>query len=108
MKPLSTTDRPPPPPSPVVSGQEPQIIDFQTQQLKVLPHIAACYVLRAATARLWEHHTHVTSEVRGGDTALLPEVRPSPSPLPPLLVHRPAGCSAVSRLVLPLTVCIMR
>ncbi|KAF0289653.1 putative peroxisomal acyl-coenzyme A oxidase 1 [Amphibalanus amphitrite] len=55
-------------------GQEPQIIDYQTQQLKVLPHIAACYVLRASTARLWEHHTHVTSEVRGGDTALLPEL----------------------------------
>ncbi|XP_037083032.1 probable peroxisomal acyl-coenzyme A oxidase 1 isoform X2 [Pollicipes pollicipes] len=76
---------------PLADGREPQIIDYQTQQLKVLPQLASCYVLRAAANRLWESHTHVTSEVRGGDMAQLPELHATACCLKALVTR---DCSA--------------
>lgn len=53
---------------------EPQILDYRTQQFKLLPNIAAVYCFRFAANWLWNMYNNVTSELEGGDLERLPEL----------------------------------
>lgn len=56
------------------SEQEPQILDFQTQQYKLFPVIASTLVYKFAAKWLWDKYTAVTSQLERGDLIQLPEV----------------------------------
>lgn len=54
--------------------REPQILDYQTQQHKLFPLIATCFVYTEAAKWLFEKYNTVTSDLRRGDLGNLPEV----------------------------------
>uniref|UniRef100_A0A6M2DSR8 Acyl-coenzyme A oxidase n=1 Tax=Xenopsylla cheopis TaxID=163159 RepID=A0A6M2DSR8_XENCH len=53
---------------------EPQILDYVTQQYKLFPNIAKCFVFRMTSEWLWDMYNSVTSELESGDMERLPEL----------------------------------
>ena len=56
------------------SAQEPQILDYQTQQYKLFPMIATAYAFLFAGSRLREIYFATNSEIQEGNVEMLPEV----------------------------------
>ena len=61
------------------SAREKQILDYQTQQLKLLPLIAATYAFTQAGLYMLRLHMQCKAEIAEGDFKSLPEVG-TPSP----------------------------
>lgn len=62
--------------SPIDPNQpEPQVIDHVTQQYKLFPNIAKCFVFKLTADYIWEMYNQVTSELDQGHLERLPEVR---------------------------------
>jgi len=53
---------------------ESQILDYQTQQYKLFPVIAASLVYKVAARWLWDKYATVKSELERGDLVQLPEL----------------------------------
>lgn len=53
---------------------EPQILDYQTQQYKVLPQIATVFALLFAARRVGDTFIEATTSMNKGNLAMLPEV----------------------------------
>lgn len=53
---------------------EPQILDFRTQQYKLLPNVAACLAMNFSANWLWDMYNNVNSELEQGDMERLPEL----------------------------------
>ncbi|KAF4532170.1 hypothetical protein B566_EDAN002232 [Ephemera danica] len=53
---------------------EPQILDYQTQQYKLLPFLSFYYAFRFSAAWLWDMYNEVTSDIDRGDLEQLPEL----------------------------------
>ncbi|XP_076061823.1 acyl-CoA oxidase 1 [Oratosquilla oratoria] len=61
--------------SELVPGEpEPQIIDYQTQQYKVIPQIATVFGLHFSAQAVWNTYNDVTADVQQGDLEQLPEL----------------------------------
>ncbi|KAK8735635.1 hypothetical protein OTU49_005239 [Cherax quadricarinatus] len=61
--------------SEIVPGQpEPQILDYQTQQYKVIPQIASVFALIFSARSLSKIQSSVTAKLKDGNTDLLPEL----------------------------------
>lgn len=54
--------------------KEPQILDYRTQQYKLIPAIASCMAMMFSANWLWDMYNNVTSELEQGDLERLPEV----------------------------------
>lgn len=53
---------------------EPQILDYQTQQYKLLPQIATIFGIHFSARRVWDTYNEVTGNIQEGNLDLLPEV----------------------------------
>lgn len=61
--------------SELVPGQpEPQILDYQTQQYKLLPQIATIFGIHFSTKDVWDTYNEVTGNIHEGNLDLLPEL----------------------------------
>ncbi|XP_064101325.1 probable peroxisomal acyl-coenzyme A oxidase 1 [Macrobrachium nipponense] len=61
--------------SELIPGEpEPQILDYQTQQYKLLPLIASVFGIQFAAMHVWKTYQQLTEDIEAGSTALLPEV----------------------------------
>lgn len=58
----------------VYREREPQILDYQTQQYKLFPIIAACLAYKFAAKWLWAKYLIVSMQLEQGDLNQLPEV----------------------------------
>ena len=57
------------------SEPEPQIIDYKTQQYKLLPGLAMAYALKFAFDHVWSLFQETQKKIATGDLSMLPEVR---------------------------------
>lgn len=55
-------------------AKEPQILDYRTQQYKLIPALASCMAMMFSANWLWDMYNNVTSELEQGDMERLPEV----------------------------------
>ncbi|XP_070533127.1 peroxisomal acyl-coenzyme A oxidase 1-like [Ptychodera flava] len=55
-------------------GEEPQIIDYQSQQLKLFPQLAAAYAFIFAAHNIQRRYEQIQAEVRVGDISSLQEL----------------------------------
>lgn len=53
---------------------EPQVLDYQTQQMKVFPAVSSAYALFFTGLSLRQIYTQILSEVETGDVSRLAEV----------------------------------
>ncbi|XP_023945597.2 probable peroxisomal acyl-coenzyme A oxidase 1 [Bicyclus anynana] len=53
---------------------ESQILDYLTQQHKLLPAVAACYALKVTAGKLWDTFSIVNEEMIAGNYERLPEI----------------------------------
>lgn len=53
---------------------EPQVIDHVTQQYKLFPNIAKCFVYKLTADYIWDMYNQVTSELDQGNLERLPEL----------------------------------
>ncbi|GLH03493.1 Probable peroxisomal acyl-coenzyme A oxidase 1 [Gryllus bimaculatus] len=53
---------------------EPQIIEYKTQQFKLLPNIAACFAFKFSAAWLWDMYNNVAEELDEKNFEHLPEL----------------------------------
>ncbi|KAK4320234.1 hypothetical protein Pmani_008885 [Petrolisthes manimaculis] len=61
--------------SELVPGEpEPQILEYQTQQYKLLPQIATVYGIMFAANDVWNTYNEVTGNISEGNLAYLPEL----------------------------------
>ncbi|KAG0723383.1 Peroxisomal acyl-coenzyme A oxidase 1 [Chionoecetes opilio] len=61
--------------SELVPGEpEPQILEYQTQQYKLLPHIASVYALILSARSVASVHRKVTADISRGNVDFLPEL----------------------------------
>ncbi|KAB7498100.1 putative peroxisomal acyl-coenzyme A oxidase 1 [Armadillidium nasatum] len=61
--------------SELVPGQgEPQIIEYQTQQFKILPQISSIFAMIFASRFIWETYNEVTGNIQQGNLDSLPEL----------------------------------
>ncbi|XP_042211127.1 peroxisomal acyl-coenzyme A oxidase 1-like isoform X2 [Homarus americanus] len=58
----------------VPGAPEPQILDYQTQQYKLLPQIATIFGIHFATKDVWDTYNEVTGNIQVGNLDLLPEL----------------------------------
>ena len=58
----------------IFSQREPQVLDFQTQQHKLLPLLATAYAYKFAGLALIDMFNEIISEVKGGNYRRLIEV----------------------------------
>lgn len=56
------------------SEREPQILDYRTQQYKLIPTIAASIAMFFSADWLWNMYNNVTHELEEGNMERLPEV----------------------------------
>ena len=56
-------------------GIEPQVLDYQTQQMKLFPAISTAYALFFAGSAMRSIYMDIMSAVQAGDTSRMPEVR---------------------------------
>lgn len=61
----------------VFRGPECQVLDYQTQQLKLLPLIASAYALIQTGQFMLRHYARGHSEIAQGNLEVMPEVRAS-------------------------------
>ncbi|XP_039760715.1 probable peroxisomal acyl-coenzyme A oxidase 1 [Pararge aegeria] len=54
--------------------QESQVLDYLTQQHKLLPAVAACYALKITANKLWDTFNTVNEELLAGNLQRLPEI----------------------------------
>ena len=64
----------PPPPPPPPRGPECQVLDYQTQQMKLLPLIASTYALMQTGQYMMRHYAQGRSEISQGNLEVMPEV----------------------------------
>ncbi|XP_070535276.1 peroxisomal acyl-coenzyme A oxidase 1-like [Ptychodera flava] len=57
-----------------VGGEEPQIIDYQSQQLKLFPQMAEAYAFRFAAHNIRTRYDHIQSDIRASDISGLQEL----------------------------------
>ena len=62
-----------------LSEREPQILDYKTQQYKVLPPMAASYAFRFAASRVWKMFVGQSQEMASGDYSSIQEVNYGPN-----------------------------
>ena len=55
----------------------PQVMDYQMQQLRLLPLLATAYALNAAGARMYDFYARLQEAIARGDLSLLPEAHAS-------------------------------
>jgi hypothetical protein len=55
---------------------EPQIMDYQAQQNKIFPPLAAIFAFHFASDHLWNLYNTANSRIDQGDLELVPEVSP--------------------------------
>lgn len=61
--------------SELVPGEpEPQILEYQTQQYKLLPLIATVFGIHFSAQSLWDTYNEVTGSINNGNLDLLPEL----------------------------------
>lgn len=61
--------------SELVPGEpEPQILEYQTQQHKLIPLIATVFGIHFAAQRVWQTYNDVTGSINDGNLDLLPEL----------------------------------
>ncbi|XP_063600213.1 probable peroxisomal acyl-coenzyme A oxidase 1 [Penaeus indicus] len=53
---------------------EPQILDYQTQQYKLLPQIATIFGIHFTARHVWDTYNEVTGNIHEGNLDLLPEL----------------------------------
>lgn len=53
---------------------EPQVLDYRTQQYKLIPAIAACFAMKFSANWIWDMYNVVNNELDQGDLERLPEV----------------------------------
>ncbi|XP_047502178.1 probable peroxisomal acyl-coenzyme A oxidase 1 [Penaeus chinensis] len=53
---------------------EPQILDYQTQQYKLLPQIATIFGIHFTARHVWDTYNEVTGNINEGNLDLLPEL----------------------------------
>ena len=58
---------------------EPQILDYQTQQMKLFPAIATSYCYMFLSQSLWQIYYQIEAEILKGDVSRLAEVCTLPS-----------------------------
>lgn len=58
----------------VPGAPEPQILDYQTQQYKLLPLLATVYGIHFSTQSVWNTYQEMTGDLDTGSFELLPEV----------------------------------
>lgn len=58
----------------LLSEPEVQIIDYVTQQYKIFPSLAACFVFRMCADWIWNMYNNVSAELDQGELDKLPEV----------------------------------
>ncbi|KAK7083992.1 Acyl-coenzyme A oxidase (Acyl-CoA oxidase) [Halocaridina rubra] len=58
----------------VPGAPEPQILDYQTQQYKLIPQIATIFAIHFASQHVWDTYQQLTGELHEGSVELLPEV----------------------------------
>ena len=58
----------------VCRGPEYQVLDYQTQQLKLLPLLAAAYALIQTGQFMLRHYAQGQSEIAQGNLEVMPEV----------------------------------
>jgi acyl-CoA oxidase len=56
------------------SDPEPQVLDYQTQQYKLFPYLAAAYAYWFAGLKIREMYFFLNYDIQQGNTELLPEV----------------------------------
>ena len=56
-------------------GPEVQVLDYQTQQMKLLPLIASAYALNQTGQFMLRHYAQGRSEIAQGNLEVMPEVR---------------------------------
>lgn len=59
----------------LTSAPEPQIIEYQAQQNKLFPPLAASFAFHFAAARLSKLYEAATENIKKGDLQLLPDVK---------------------------------
>ena len=59
----------------LISEPEAQIIDYKTQQYKLLPGLATGYALKFAFDHVWSLFHDAQKKIAAGDYSMLPEVR---------------------------------
>ena len=62
-----------------ISAPEPQILDYQAQQHKLFPPLAATFAFHFSADHLWSLYGTANEGIAGGDLQLLPDVNYSPS-----------------------------
>ena len=55
--------------------REPQVLDYQTQQVKVLPQIALAYSFIIAGKSMMMRYFQVMAQIKEGNSTMLPEVK---------------------------------
>ena len=58
----------------LISDPEPQVMDYQAQQNKVLPPLAATFAFHFAAEHLWALYNRANDNIEQGDLELLPDV----------------------------------
>jgi len=58
----------------VFSTGEVKIIDYQTQQHRIIPHVAQTFAYYLAGRKLYETYGRITAMISRGDATLLPQV----------------------------------
>ncbi|GAB6030944.1 hypothetical protein CHUAL_007769 [Chamberlinius hualienensis] len=54
--------------SELVEGQpEPQILDYQAQQYKLFPNVAAAYAINFAALKMWDIYVNISSQITDGE-----------------------------------------
>ncbi|XP_070533131.1 peroxisomal acyl-coenzyme A oxidase 1-like [Ptychodera flava] len=55
-------------------GEEPQIIDYQSQQLKLFPHLASAYAFKFAAHNIRTRCDQIQADIKSGDISSLQEL----------------------------------
>ena len=56
------------------SEPEPQILDYQTQQYKLIPQLATVFAVFFSAKTLWDTYNEVTGSIQEGNLNQLPRV----------------------------------
>ena len=59
------------------SGEEAQILDYQTQQYRLFPLLATSYAMYFAGRFMYDFYLKATAQIEGGNLNSMPQVRPS-------------------------------
>lgn len=66
---------------------EPQILDYQTQQYKLLPLLATAYAFHCVGQYMTQTYHRITGDISQGDFSQLPEVSATTAAYHASLIH---------------------